>query len=294
MTHFGLQSGDTIGIAAPASPFDKKLFQQGISVLQQWGFEIFHQPDIFSEDRYLAGNDQRRSQELQSLFENKKIKAILFARGGFGTQRILPLLNRKAIQKNPKIVIGCSDLTPLLHECWNLKLPAFYGPVVTQLGKNPTPRTLQSLKTILQQGQPNESISLQNCQILKPGKARGRLVGGCLSLISTSLQTPYAIEPNGDILFFEDVDEKVYAIDRMLTQLKNSELLKKCAGIIIGSLLPKDGEAHSMEAMLKNCLKDFDGPIVTHFPAGHSNDVETLPLGLQVMLDTEQKQLSFL
>ena len=282
-----------LGIAAPASPFDRELFSRGIDVLKKMGFDVFHRPDIFAEERYLAGTDERRTNELEELFANPEISAILFARGGYGTQRILPKLDLKKIKKNPKPVIGCSDLTPLLQVCSLQGSPVFYGPVVTLLGKNPTELTLQTLKNTLLEGRPAADASLASCHILKPGKARGRLIGGCLSLITSSLKTPYSLEPKGDILFFEDVGEKTYVLDRKLTQLQNSGFLKKCSGILVGSLTPREKEAHSVEEMLKNCLADFDGPVVTNFPAGHTENFHTLPLNTPATLDTTHGTLVF-
>jgi len=281
-----LKRGDIIGIAASSSPFDKKQFQRGIKSLKKMGFKVFYHSHIFSKENYLAGNDQRRAKELLALFKNKKVKAILFARGGYGAQRIIPLLNLKILKKNRKPVVGVSDITALLTFLrQKAGIPTFYGPVVTQLG-NDVSLTNLSLKRALTEPQKNKFISLKNCKIMQSGRARGKLVGGCLSLITSSIGTPYDLNTKNAILFFEDVDEKVYAIDRMLTQLKNSGKLNGVNGILIGSLFPVKGEKHSMEVMLKNTLKDFKGPIVTHFPAGHTKKFVTLPLGIKITLDT--------
>lgn len=283
-----------IGIIAPASPFDKKLFRNGVTVLKKLGFSVYFRKDIFAKERYLAGSDQRRATEFTQLILRKDIEAILLARGGYGSQRIIPYLNIPRLKKHRKPLIGFSDGTALLNFLGQkAHFPALYGPVVTQLGNQPTKRTLQSLKWHLTQKKPYPIVSLRGCKILQPGKARGKLVGGCLSLIVSSIGTPYTIETRDKILFFEDTDEKTYAVDRMLTQLKNSGAFKTVRGILIGTLNPKKGDPHSMTEMLRDVLRDFKGPIVSGFPAGHTNDFISLPLGVEVLLDTYRQKLEF-
>lgn len=288
-----LKSGDLIGIAAPSSPFKKELFLKGIEVVKKMGFEIFYCDDIFSSERYLAGDDTRRAKELHELFTNKKIKAILFARGGYGSQKIIPLLNLELIKKNRKRVVGFSDLTALLTFLrQKAELPTAYGPSITHLGKHNDPQTLNSLKQCLFSSA-TAPIDLEKCSVMKQGKAKGILVGGCLSLLATSMGTPYELKTDGNILFFEDTDEKVYAIDRMLTQFKNAGKLKRVKGILIGSLAPKEGEPHSMSEMLQKVLADFQGPIVAGLQTGHTHPFVTLPLGVSVTIDTKQRELIF-
>ena len=174
-----------------------------------------------------------------------------------------------------------------------MRVPAFYGPVMTQLGNDPSPLTLKTLREILLHGTFKKPIDLKSCQILKEGKTSGPLVGGCLSLVNSSLKTPYEIDPKGGVLFFEETQEKTYAIDRMITQLKNSGFLKRCSGILVGSIDSPPNEKNSVDAMLKERLSDFEGPIVTHFPAGHTNNFHTLPIGVKATLDTTIQKLSF-
>lgn len=289
-----LQKGDTVGIAAPASPFNKEWFQKGVDLLEKLGFEVHYRDDIFSQERYLAGSDERRAEELIELFANPKIKAIFFARGGYGSQRVIPYLDMKRIRKNPKPTIGFSDLTALLTFLRQEgDIPTLYGPVMTQLGNKATKRTKESLYWHLTQKKPLEPLPLEASQILKEGKTRGNLVGGCLSLITSSMGTSYELNTKDSILFFEDAGEKVYALDRMLTQLKNAGKFKNVKGIIIGTLEPKTEEPHSMKAMLEKIFEDFSGPIITHFPAGHTEDFVSLPLGTSVTIDTKKQQLVF-
>ncbi|MDO8527085.1 MAG: LD-carboxypeptidase [Deltaproteobacteria bacterium] len=289
-----LKEGDLIGIAAPSSPFDKQLFKQGVTLLQKMGFEVWYREDIFSQERYLAGSDKRRAQELTELFTKKEVKAILFARGGYGSQRVIPHLDPILLKKNKKPVVGFSDITALLtflrQDC---QTPTLYGPVLTQLGGSFVDRTCRSLKYNLTEKKSLEPFDLSECKIVEEGIAKGKLVGGCLSLITSSMGTPYELNTENSILFFEDTGEKVYALDRMLTQLKNAGKLKTVKGIIIGSLEPKEEEVHSIDTMIKDLLADFDGPIISHFPSGHTKDFVTLPFGVEVAIETETLKLYF-
>jgi len=206
----------------------------------------------------LAGSDQRRAEELTELFTKKDVKAIMFARGGYGSQRIIPYLKPEVLKKHKKPVIGFSDVTALLAFLkQSADMPTFYVPVLTQLGNNPTERTALSLKQNLTQKE-TPPLHFKGCHILKEGKAKGILVGGCLSMITSSIGTSYELQTDNSILFFEDTGEKVYALDRMLTQLKNAGKLKGVKGIIVGSLEPKEKEVHSIDDMLKDIFKDFD------------------------------------
>lgn len=283
-----------IGVAAPSSPFDKKLFRKGIDCLKKMGFEVYFQKDIFAKKGYLAGSVKRRAEELTQLIRRKDIQAIIFARGGYGSQQMIPLLHPKNLKRDCKLLIGFSDLTPLLNFL-NQKagFPALYGPVVTQLGNNPSKKTLQSLRWHLAGKKPHPPVDLKNCKILKSGRASGKLAGGCLRLIVSSIGTPYALDLKNKILFFEDTNEKAYAVDRMLTQLKNSGALKSVKGILIGTLAQRKDDPHSMQAMLKEVLDDFKGPVVFGFPAGHTNNFISLPLGVKAILDTPRKKLEF-
>lgn len=288
-----LKKGDCIGIAAASSPFDKNLFKHGVALLKKSGFEVYHREDIFSQERYLAGSDQRRAEELTELFLKTSVKAILFARGGYGAQRIIPHLTPKLLKKHKKPVVGFSDITPLLTFLrQEAEIPCVYGPVITQLGNKPSEQTLERLLAILTRQEPYPPVDLSEGLIIRQGNADGPLIGGCLSLINTSMGTPYELKMEKGIFFFEDTNEKVYALDRMLTQLKNAGKFGRLQGVLIGSLDPHEKETHSCEAMLRDIFKDFEGPVVAGFPAGHTNDFVSLPMGVSVTLDTQSKKLT--
>ncbi|MFH1652835.1 MAG: LD-carboxypeptidase [Pseudomonadota bacterium] len=283
-----LKNGSTIGIAASSSPFDRNAFMHGVHLLEKLGFKTFYRQDIFDQNRYLAGNDERRAEELMHLFRTKKIDAIMFARGGYGSQRIIPLLDEESIQKHKKPIVGFSDLTPLLNYLkQKLGVPSFYGPVITQLGKNPDDMTKNSLIDALTKTSPMGMLPSNNAKTLKAGFASGKLVGGCLSLINSSIGTPYEIDTHDTVLFIEDIGEKVYVLDRMLTQLKNGLKLKTVKGIIFGKILPPEGEPHNIEEMILDVMNNFAGPIIFDYPSGHTSKFVTLPLGVNVELNAD-------
>lgn len=283
-----LKSGDVIGIAAPASPFDRNVFQKGVRALEKLGFEAYYRKDIFDQNRYFAGSEARRAGEFMELVERKNISAIMFARGGYGSQRIIPLLDAARIAEFKKPFVGFSDLTALLTFLrQSAGVPTMYGPVITQLANSPAGITAESLMRALTSEGPLGQVPTDGARILKPGRASGKLVGGCISLINSSIGTPYELDTTDSILFLEDTGEKVYVIDRMLTQLKASGAFDSVKGIVFGSLNPLEGEPHEVDKAILDVLSDFEGPVVKSFPAGHVEDFVTLPLGTHVDLDAE-------
>lgn len=283
-----------LGIAAVSSPFDRKIFEAGVSALRAAGFEIALADSVYESQGYLAGSDRQRADSFMSLFEDRSVDAILFARGGYGASRILPYLNTPLLRKNAKPVVGFSDLTGLLHFLRReTGSPVLYGPVVTQLGNHPAPRTMETLKHHLSRKEPLPSVDLRECTVLQSGSATADLTGGCLTLLSTSLGTAAEADFKNTILFFEDVHEPTYKIDRILTQFKLSGKLKKVRGILIGSLQSLSDEKHPMAEMLRDVLSDFQGPIVSGFPSGHTDDFVSLPFGRKVTLDADSRKLTF-
>lgn len=284
-----LKRGDTIGIAASASPFDRQRFTKGIGVLKKMGFDILYRHDIFDQNRYLAGTDDRRAEEFEELMTNRHVAAIMFARGGYGSQRVIPKLHADTLRNNSKPVIGFSDITAMLtYLRQDVGAPTFYGPVITQLGRIKGASTGECLLKALTSPEPLGQVPMGDAFAIKAGSASGPIVGGCLSLINSSIGTPYELKTSGSILFIEEVGEKVYVLDRMLTQLKNSRMLKGVKGIVFGSIIPPEDEPHDVEAMIRDVLGDFDGPVVGNFPAGHAGEFVTLPLGANARLTAQE------
>lgn len=271
-----LKKGDGIALAAPAGPFGRRRFLRGISLLKKSGFRVSFRKDIFSRRGYLAGDDRRRASELAWTFADPRTKAILFARGGYGCQRLLPLLS---IRPRPKAVVGSSDLTVLLNFLWKrFRLPTLYGPMVAPhliLQKN-----VSRLARVLTERDGIKRQGLTARRILRRGTAEGRLVGGCLSLVVSTLGTPWKIETQGTILFLEDTHEEPYQVDRMLTQLEQAGKLKNVRGIVLGTF--RQGKVlfpPAIEKVFREKLKSFRGPVLWGLRFGHCPDPLILPLG---------------
>jgi muramoyltetrapeptide carboxypeptidase len=289
-----LKPGDTIRVVASSSPFNHEDFYKGIKLLQSWGFKTRYQKNIFSKKPYLAGSDKRRAAEFVSALQDKEAKAILFARGGYGSMRILPYLDKQKLPTQPKIILGYSDITAL-HGYFHKrgKWTTFYGPVVSKdIHEKASATTLKSLKNVLTQTTKPQPFKSSQLVVVKKGSATGPLIGGCLSLIVSLIGTPYDLNTDGKILFLEDINEKPYKIDRMLTHMKLAGKFKKCRGLIFS--IPGPNPKEHYIATLKDVFQDFRGPIVFNFPAGHTKVKLTVPLGVNVRLNTKNKSLEFL
>lgn len=290
-----LKKGDTIGIAASASPFNEEEFHRGVKNIEKMGFSVYYRKDIFDKKSYLAGSDERRVEELAELLTNPDIKAIFFARGGYGLIRLLPFLEKKKLNIQPKIVLGYSDITALLaylHQRYGLT--TFYGPVVAKdLSTPSSEKNLQYLLEAVTQTKPLKPFIFDVIEPEGNGEASGPLVGGCLSLVIALLATPFDINFDDKILFLEDVNEKPYSVDRMLTQLALTGKLKKVRGFIFGNFV-NGGDATHFKEIALDILKDFNGPILFNFPAGHGSLKVTLPLGINVRISSKEKKLKYL
>ncbi len=271
-----LQKGDLVSIAAPAGPFNRTRFRKGVSLLKKAGFRVSFEKGIYARRDYLAGDDRRRASELDRSLSDNHSKAVLFARGGFGCQRVVPFLRKKC---HPKIVVGSSDLTVVLIHVWKRhRLPSYYGPMVAPHLIDP--KNVKRLFRALTDPQFHRKQSITAKKVLKPGRASGRLVGGCLSLLTATLGTPWEVEIGDDLLFLEDTHEEAYAVDRMLTQLEQAGKLKKIRGLILGTfrqkqiLFPK-----SVEQVFRDKFKSFRGPILWGIRFGHCPDPLFIPFG---------------
>ncbi|MFO1462826.1 MAG: LD-carboxypeptidase [bacterium] len=290
-----LRPGDTIGVAAPASCFDREAFLQGVARLEALGFRVRYREDIFSKKRFLAGDDARRFAELKEWLLDDRVRAIFTARGGYGSMRLLPLLESLPNDLPPKILMGYSDITSLLNfaqQRWGWV--TFQGPVVAKdIGERMAPPGQASLLRSLCDPAPLGALQPEGLVTLHPGRAEGRLLGGCLSLIVCSLGTPYQLKTEGGILYLEDVGEKLYSIDRMLTHLRLAGLLQGVRGIVFGPLKDAHDQPSVIMDLLLDLLADLQVPIVFGFPSGHIEDSWTIPFGVRVTLDADRPALIF-
>jgi len=292
-----LTRGDTFGIIAPAGPLqDRGDFEKGISALSGLGFQARFDERIFERTRYLAGDDRARADELMRFMEDPSIGAIIPLRGGYGCARLIPHLDETRLRKFCKVFIGFSDLTTL-HLFFRRRFgwTTLHGPMMTTLDKMTDPQR-DHLLAVLTDPQYLPGFSFPQLETWRPGVAEGRVVGGCLSLITASLATRYEIRTRGNILFLEDQGEPPYRIDRMLTHLRLAGKLDHLAGLLIGGfeMCNPDGDEYTVWDTLRESLEDLDIPTLAKFPAGHGPQNWTIPLGVRMRLDAGDKRIQML
>jgi len=286
-----LEQGDTIGIAAPASPFDLRKFKSGVDVLESMGFNIYIPEDIFNRNGYLAGTDDQRASVLNDLFSKKDIKAIVCARGGFGSLKILSSLDYENILNNPKILVGYSDVTALLSALFKkCRLISFHGPMATELG-SASQRTRNAMFSALTSRSDFEIFSKKGTS-LKQGIGSGILLGGNLSTLCHLTGTPYLPDFKDSILFIEERGEAAYRIDRMLTHMKMAGCFNGISGLVLGSFTDC-GSVREINKIVTGLFEKFDIPVLAGFAAGHGKENIAIPFGLKATLDSGGKLLSF-
>ncbi len=296
-----LVPGDTVGIVAPSSHLPEAhlgYLPQAVKVIENWGLKVRLQSGIHHKHFYLAGSDQHRAEQFQALYTDPDIDGLCFLRGGYGASRLLRLLEPSVFQGVCKRVVGLSDATVLLNflqqQC---DMAVFHGPNVvgSQWFESPDKRHNQQAVKQALMSTVDPSVYHFSIQSIRPGHAEGVLIGGNLSLLVASLGTPYEVHTEGRLLFIEDVGEKPYRIDRMLTHLRNAGKFDGIAGILIGDMLNCD---ESEQGLLYPMLSDFfsadDFPVYKGLPTGHAQRCETLPLGLPYVLDAVSNELRLL
>jgi muramoyltetrapeptide carboxypeptidase len=304
-----LRPGDTVGLIEPASatyePFDVQYVEE---VVRAMGLVPKRGKHLLGRHGYLAGTDAERAEDVNAMFADKSVKAILAVRGGWGCARILPLLDYAMISKNPKPLIGYSDITAL-HMALQAKtgMVSFHGPNGSSIwGK----QSVDCFKPILFDGAtyiyrnpvPTEDRLVQKkwrTQIIRGGTAQGKLIGGNLTVLSALVGTPYVPNFDGAILFLEDVAEAEYRIDRMLTQLSLAGILKKLRGVIFGQCTDcKDGDRNLGGFTLTEIFQHHFGALgVPAFQGaffGHITDQFTFPIGVQVEMNADAGTLQML
>ena len=294
-----LQKGDTVGIVAPASSIQRELLEKGCDALRSLGYKPFYLDSILDRDLYFAGLLQRRVHELEEMFVRDDVRAIVCARGGYGTNYLLSSLNPAKIVPHPKIFVGYSDVTTLLT-CFadSAGMVTFHGPMVTKDFAHADGVDLASWEAALG-GAAEWEIDLGADSGVKPlveGSAEGTLYGGCLSMLVASLGTPHEIRTSGSILFLEDISTKPYQIDRMLMQLRLAGKLKDVQGIVFGEMLDcvqnKD-QGYALEEIILRVLGNLRVPIAFGMRSGHvSRENITLPIGVRASLHVGSRDVS--
>jgi len=299
-----LRPGDTVGLVCPASaPFEPSAIREGKMATEKLGFRVKIGRNVGKKYGYLGGTDQERATDLQEMFDDPEVKAIVALRGGYGCLRILELLDYEHIRSHPKILLGYSDITSLLLAVHQMTgLVTFHGPVALSTF---SPYTVDLLQRVLMSAEPAGEISEApgSLPIDVNGLSRrvtGRLTGGNLTLITASLGTPYEVDTEGRLLFLEEVGEEPCDIDRHLTHLLLAGKLHAAAGIAIDRMQrcgPRDYQPAfpttlSVEEVISDRLAQLPVPVVFGLSLGHAADKPTLPLGIRATLDVAKGRLS--
>ena len=287
-----LRAGDTIGIVAPASYFKREDFEAGCVALRQMGYNPVYEESIFDRDLYFAGSVDRRVREVENMFARDDVKAVICARGGYGSNYLLPGLDIAKINSHPKAFIGYSDNTTLqTYFCDAVGIVTFHGPMVAKDFAKPGGIDVESWHAALG-GRENWRFDFDSNSGVKPlatGSAEGVLYGGCLSMLVESLGTPYEIRTEGTILFVEDINTKPYQIDRMLMHLKLAGKLKDVRGLIFGEMLdcvPAPNQGYTLEQVVMRIVGELGIPVAYGLRSGHvSHQNITLPIGVSVVLN---------
>jgi len=300
-----LQKGDLVGLVSPGSYISESMLKEAKSNLEILGLKIIHSKNILKKSGYLAGTDKERAEDVNAMFANKRVKAIITVRGGYGCARILSKLDYNIIRKNPKILMGYSDITSLLYGIYKKTgLVCFHGPVATSTFNEYSNSHVKSILFDAKEKyeMKNHEEKEEQIVVIKDGIAEGELVGGNLSIVVSMVGTEYDIDVKNKILFLEDVGEEPYRIDRMLTQLLQGTNLKQAAGIALGVFknceIDKDDPEFNNSFTLLEVFKDRLGklnlPVIYGLSFGHIADKFTLPFGVKAKLDTRVKSITLL
>ena len=291
-----LKPGCQIGVVSPSYWLKKQYMEKTSKFFQDKGYTMVMGNSNSMKWGPFAGTPQERADDIHHMFSNPKIEAIICARGGYGANRVLPLLDYNLIRDNPKIFMGYSDITAYLTSITQKTgLVTFHAPMMVSYKKGFVNYNFQTMERILN-GTPDfkiESPDSLPARILKPGIAMGPLWGGNMTLLINRLGTSESLDTDGVILFLEDLDEYLYSFERMLVQMRTSGMLDNIAGLIIGELHEfKDQDVafeRNTDEIVMDVCGDLDIPIISNFPCGHGTYQATLPISIPVELYAKQQ-----
>lgn len=281
-----LKEGDTVAIVCTARKISKKELDPAIKLLTHWGLKVKLGDTVGKEYHQFGGTDVQRAEDFQEMLDDKEVQAIWCARGGYGTVRMIDEVNFSSIETNPKWIIGYSDPTVLHCHIHNLGVATIHGQMCLEI-ENKTEATRDTLKNILF-GNHDAIKFASDFNLNRTGHAKGQLIGGNLSVLSSILGSKSTIKTEGKILFLEDLDEYLYHIDRMVHNIKRNGFFKNLAGLVIGGLTDMHDNTspfgQSAEEIIANAVKEFNFPVCFNFPAGHSKDNRALIFGAETEL----------
>jgi len=290
-----LKPGDTIGIVAPARKIKEGDIEAAVKTFEQWGLYIAFGKNLFNQDRQFAGTDKERAEDLQFMLDDPNIKAVICARGGYGTIKTLPYLDFSHFINNPKWIIGYSDITALHAQIHKLGIKSIHGIMPLNFPADDRENeATESLRKLL--------FGYKNNYHFKPhlynktGETHGKLIGGNLSVIYSIAGTKYDIETEHKILFLEDLDEYLYHIDRMMMNLKLSGKLAKLKGLIVGGMTGMNDNTVSYGKtayeIIQEAVAEYNFPVCYNFPAGHIENNLALTLGATIKLNISPQEAS--
>jgi len=286
-----LKPGARIAVLAPAGAVEPASLNAGVEAIRAEGFEVELAPGIYGRKGYLAGDARSRAQDLIDFFRRDDIDAVFCARGGFGSIQLLPYLNEE-LRHYPKIFVGYSDITVLinwLRRCCSMV--TFHAPMVAMdLARGLDARSSEHFWGMLTGKRRGWRVRLG--EVIRPGKAEAEMMGGCLSLLVTTLATPYEIDTRGKILFLEDIGEKPYRVERLLTHLKMSGKLDAVAGVVFGDFTHCNGDGpRDIRQVVHELFHDAGYPVVMGLAAGHGEENLALPFGVDLLLNGDEGTL---
>lgn len=296
-----LKKGDTVGLIAPSSPTDKiENVEKSIKILKEQGFNAAAGESCYQRYGYLSGSDTVRANDMNKMFKDKNIDAVFCLRGGYGTPRILDLLDYEAIKNNPKLFIGYSDITAL-HVALsnNCNMVTFHGPMTTSdmiddfddFSKQCYMKAITSTEPLGFIKNP-DGVDIKS---LVKGKAKGKIIGGNLALLTAAIGTPYEVDTKGKLFFIEEVEEFTYRVDRMLTQLKLAGKFDDCTGIILGDFkdcIPQTSDDLTLSQVFNDIIVPTNKPTIYNLKAGHCKEKVTIPFGVDAELDADDCTLN--
>jgi muramoyltetrapeptide carboxypeptidase len=290
-----LKPGDRLAVVAPASPFAREAFDQGIDEIRRLGFVPVYDETVFARDRYVAGPPRVRAAAIQAAWRDESIAGVIGVRGGYGSVQLLPLLDRDQARRARKPFIGYSDLTSVLTFLTiSCELVAFHGPTLAgRLGRGAAGYDRDSFVTAVCDREPMGELAPPGLETIRVGEAAGALLGGTLTQILASIGTPFAFDPPaGYVLFLDEVGERPYRLDRMVTQLGQAGVLGRASAVVVGEL-PKCDEPSgdpTARAVMADLLRDFHGPVLIGFPSGHTiGAAMTLPFGVSCRVIADRR-----
>lgn len=276
-----LKPGDSIIILSTARKISLEELKPSIAIFEQWGLKVLLGKNLFEEDNQFCGTDEQRTSDLQNALDNPSIKAIICARGGYGTVRIIDKIDFTAFQKYPKWVCGFSDVTVLHNAIHNLGIATIHSTMPVLFSREEQKEAIESLRKTLF-GEPIQYTFSAHAKN-KGSQMNGIIVGGNLSIINSLIGTSTDLDTTGKILFLEDLDEYLYHIDRMMMHLKRAGLLTNLAGLVIGHMSDMNDNTipfgKTALEIIEDTVKEFNYPVVYGFPAGHENQNLAIKLG---------------